>query len=776
MMPPEVSRFGRDGNPELVVGTLQDITERMLAEDALQYRVEFERLITTISTRFINLVPAELDGEINYALQAIGQFTNVDRSYVLIFSDDGTRMDNTHEWCAAGIEPQIQNLQGVAVEDELPWLAGRLRQLEPFHIPSVAALPAEAAAEKEHFQVQGIKSLMSVPMIFGGTPVGFLGFDSVQAERVWSENSITLLRLVGEIFANALERKWAEEERARLLAAERQQRTWAETMREITLALTSQTSHVAVLDEILRQAQRIAPYSAANIALLDGKVLRIVRWRGYGAFGDEDTIANLVQSLSDFPLDAEAVRSQSPLVIHDVQQEPRWLQLDESSWIRSYLSVPICLRDRVLGLLRLDGDAPGTFSPEIAQQLRPLASAAAIAIENARLVEGLEGEVAARTAEIRAEQEKIETILRNVGDAIFTSDMDGRIQYINDAFAKLTGYTAADVLGQEPRMLLRRKMPERDQESFRLALAEGEAWGGEVIMQRKDGRTYDAEITLAPIHDAQGELLGYVSSHRDISQHKNLERARQEFMKNISHGFRTPVTSIKLAANLLLKGLPEERAQHYYQLLGGQADRMHHLIQDIVEMATLDSGQAVRAWEPIVFSAMIDTVLVRFHDRAEAAGLDMLARPVPTDLPVVKGDLGRLTQALGEVVENAVTFAPRHLRRDAVPTAEQLRPEPVEGLRPELVEGVTLAVEAVEDDGRRWVTITVQDTGPGMSPEEQEQIFGRFYRGRLAESGHVPGTGLGLSIAQEILRAHGGRLMVESQLGKGSVFTLWLPA
>jgi signal transduction histidine kinase len=83
-------------------------------------------------------------------------------------------------------------------------------------------------------------------------------------------------------------------------------------------------------------------------------------------------------------------------------------------------------------------------------------------------------------------------------------------------------------------------------------------------------------------------------------------------------------------------------------------------------------------------------------------------------------------------------------------------------------------VSAAEDEGEDWVTISVRDTGPGISAEEQERVFDRFFRGKLAESGHVPGTGLGLSMAQEILRAHGGRITVESQLGEGAAFTLWL--
>jgi len=138
----------------------------------------------------------------------------------------------------------------------------------------------------------------------------------------------------------------------------------------------------------------------------------------------------------------------------------------------------------------------------------------------------------------------------------------------------------------------------------------------------------------------------------------------------------------------------------------------------------------------------------------------------------VRGDQARLTQALSELVENAILFTPA---------------------------GGEVAIEAgvAEAEGERWVTIAVHDTGPGVLPEEQDSIFDRFYRGSVAEAGHIPGTGLGLSIVKEIVQAHGGRVTVESPAarragpspspdnpaqhapaadgpGPGSTFTLWL--
>lgn len=188
-----------------------DITERKHAEERLQHRTDMEKLIAGISTRFINLSPDEIDSGINHTLQTIGEFAGVDRSYMFLFYDSGMKMDNTHEWCAEGIEPQVQNLKGLPVDD-FPWFAQRLRKFENIYIPSVADLPPEAHAETEHFQMQDIKSLIVVPMVSGTSLIGFLGFDSVRTKKTWLEEDVRLLKMVGEIFINALKRKQVEEE------------------------------------------------------------------------------------------------------------------------------------------------------------------------------------------------------------------------------------------------------------------------------------------------------------------------------------------------------------------------------------------------------------------------------------------------------------------------------------------------------------------------------------------------------------------------------------
>ncbi len=191
-------------------GVLSDITERKNAVSALEYRFELEQLITSISTHFINLPSDEIDSGINSALRRIGEFAGVDRSYVFLLRDGGKKMDNTHEWCADGIEPHIQRLKGLST-GAFAWLMSSIKSGKELYVPRVADVPSEAATEKKEWELEGIQSLICVPMLYGGQVTGFAGFDSVRAEKTWADDTIALLKIVGEIFSNAQERKRAEE-------------------------------------------------------------------------------------------------------------------------------------------------------------------------------------------------------------------------------------------------------------------------------------------------------------------------------------------------------------------------------------------------------------------------------------------------------------------------------------------------------------------------------------------------------------------------------------
>lgn len=207
----ELGRGVLAANGELLAleGFITDITDRKQKEQDLLFREAFEALIAQISMRFVELTTAETNQGIDLTLKELGEFTGVDRSYVFQLSADGDLMNNTNEWCAEGISPQKENLQGVDVDD-LPWVMDKVLNGKVFFVPSVADLPSEAGTEKEHWQAQDIQSLMTVPILIAGDVIGLLGFDEIGSEKQWGKNDITLLQTVANILGNAIENQRAE--------------------------------------------------------------------------------------------------------------------------------------------------------------------------------------------------------------------------------------------------------------------------------------------------------------------------------------------------------------------------------------------------------------------------------------------------------------------------------------------------------------------------------------------------------------------------------------
>ena len=179
-------------------------------QDDLDELLGLLELIPGILRDFADLAPDDLDAGIDDALRRIGEFADVDRSYMFLFDADFVLMDNTHEWCASGIEPQIDELQRVPA-DQISWWLPQFVQGNVVYVPSVADLPDDRAEERDLLAPQDIVSLVAVPLLTAGRLMGFIGFDSVREQRAWSDGAIVLLRAVADAICSALMRREAIE-------------------------------------------------------------------------------------------------------------------------------------------------------------------------------------------------------------------------------------------------------------------------------------------------------------------------------------------------------------------------------------------------------------------------------------------------------------------------------------------------------------------------------------------------------------------------------------
>ncbi len=230
--------------PDGLFALMNDITEAEQARKKLNFRDRFENVLISISTDFIKMRGSALNLGINDALLNIGVSIEVDRAYLFQFSDELKIMNNTHEWCATNVQPQIDNHQGLRTDD-YPWWMNRLNRHWVFQIPRISDLPSWAEAERKLFESREIQSLLVVPIVHGNNLIGFLGFDSVNQEKYWSEDIIDLLRVIGDAIGNALVRNGMEKKLIKMYRrAEKEAQINAVLLKEVNHRVKNNLSEI----------------------------------------------------------------------------------------------------------------------------------------------------------------------------------------------------------------------------------------------------------------------------------------------------------------------------------------------------------------------------------------------------------------------------------------------------------------------------------------------------------------------------------------------------
>jgi PAS domain S-box-containing protein len=559
--------------------------------------------------------------------------------------------------------------------------------------------------------------------------------------------------------------------RKRALEAERDQRALAEALRDTATLLNRTLNLDEVLDRIIANVDRVVPHDATNVMLIDPQrdYAYFARCRGYPAV---EVVQARHYPLHGLPNTDHILKTGEPMVIADTYVYPGWVNYPETEWVRSYAGAPIRVQGEIIGFLNLESATPNFFTPVHAERLQAFADQAAIAIRNARLhalsqrhADELEQRVAERTYELERQRNRLQAILDSAAEGIQILDVNQVTEYANPATERISGYAAAEILGQKLRFWQTSFTPSAVMADLRQHLQRGERWQGEVVGRHKDGTLYDIALTVSPLKDTADQIIGYVAMNRDVTRFKELERLKSQFVSRIGHELRTPIANIKLYVDLLERGKPDKR-EDYRQTLRREVERLRRLIDGFLEISQLDADTLPIHLIPIDLNRLIGAITVDQSSIAEQRGLTLVCERA-AKLPPVLADTDLLTQAVGCVVENALDYTPSggHI----TVTTE---------LRQDLPGSSASAVNAVNDGenlrGLSWVTLTVRDTGPGIPAKELPRVFERFFRGEAARSYTVPGAGLNLAICRLIMEKIGGRVTVDSQAGQGAAFTIWL--
>jgi two-component system, NtrC family, sensor histidine kinase KinB len=345
---------------------------------------------------------------------------------------------------------------------------------------------------------------------------------------------------------------------------------------------------------------------------------------------------------------------------------------------------------------------------------------------------------------LRAAQQLAESAIDSLYDPVIVTDVDGRVTRANRA--------AEDVFGRDA-VAVGRPISELGGDTaigaaVSQAIASGRATtsegGASVTRLTTAGAEREYRLRTTPMRGETGTLMGSVTLLEDVTHLREIDRVKSDFVAVASHELRTPLTSLLMGVQLLAEPSTGTLTERQRTLLGiciQDAERLRHLMQELLDVGRLESGRDVMAFAPVNLPAVVETVLAQLRGEAERRGLSLTSQ-VSTTLTPVMADRSRVERVLTNLIDNAI--------------------------RATKAGGVTVRADAAPDHA----TVTVSDTGPGIDPDQMPRLFERFNRGAGAPSG---GAGLGLFIARQIVEAHGGRIWAHSDRGRGAVFSFTLP-
>jgi len=341
-------------------------------------------------------------------------------------------------------------------------------------------------------------------------------------------------------------------------------------------------------------------------------------------------------------------------------------------------------------------------------------------------------ELQARFEALQHERAESEALVNAMVEGVIASDARGRVITANPAARRLLGYPESGPIPDLPQLF--RAKSARDVVDATL--------GGAAVLDRElelDGRAL--LVNSRPLPNGGAVLVLH-----DVSEVRRLEAVRRDFVANVSHELKTPLTSISGYAETLLTDDPDvDTRRQFLRTIIANAQRMQRLVDDQLDLARIESGR----WQPVPglleFAASARDAWAPRAPGASAVGIRFLVQPGP-GAEVVRADPEALRQVLGNLFDNAIRFTP---------------------------EGGSITCWSLAEEG--GVTIGVSDTGAGIPGEHLPRVFERFYRVDPARSREAGGTGLGLAIVKHLVEGHGGRVRAESELGRGTTVRLWLP-
>ena len=642
-----------------------------------------------------------------------------------------------------------------------------------------------------------LQSLLTVPMTLQGRVIGVIEIWRTAEQPPFTRADLDLLTLFANQAAVALEN-------ARLIEWTASERQRVQLLYDVTQALTRSLDPAEIL-------QRAIALTTDSIGAMFGEAFLLERSTGrlrlrVLAGRDPVEIPEIESRLSARQgkgLVGWIAKTRQPALVDDVTTDDRWEEVGGVEGIHTALGAPVLAGNDLLGVIMLFHRDRAAFHDEHLHLLTAIARQVGLALSNAERFQ----QTRRRLAEMSAIQQVGQVINRRL-------EMQPLLEEVVHQVGEVLGYPVVEILlvdGQE--LTVRASRGSKYEVPHRIPLSEGLVGRA----ARTNEPAYAPDIRLDPdyvnaLPDTQAEIVvplrergvvfgvmnvespeagslteddlrllslladqisvaienaalyDHLRQHADeleqtvaertsllaeaLEQARQADRIKSQFVSDVSHELRTPLSNIRLYLDLLTQGKPD-RFSNYVDTLTRETERLMRLIEDLLAISRLDAGATPLTSTPLDLNDLART-LVQDRQRLFAArGLVLQFQPQAA-LPPILADEHMLSQVVANLLTNAMQYTPMGT--------------------------VTISTASMCQDDRTWTTLTVADTGLGIPLEEQPRLFERFFRGANSHTVRAPGTGLGLAICKEILDRHGGKISLESQVGRGSAFTLWLPA
>ena len=360
-------------------------------------------------------------------------------------------------------------------------------------------------------------------------------------------------------------------------------------------------------------------------------------------------------------------------------------------------------------------------------------------------------EIRRQIAEVTAEKEKLDSILRCMMEGVLVLDAKGKVLLMNDEAGKMFHVPPnRDIHGASVAEFSRHPEMRNIIQEVLASDIGTHPFSKEVEI----GNGHWLRINAVGLRRGEQEVLGSILVFHDITQIKRLERIRSDFVANVSHELRTPLTAIRGYIETLLYSPPADvnDSRQFLAIVDRHAERLTRLTEDLLILSDLESGRAQLSLAPVDPAQLIQRVLEIFIDRADKKSVELRRVIAPDTLPI-RGDFDRLQQLFINLVDNAVKYTPSG-GRVTISAATRIR----------------------ADGGTPMIEIAVSDTGSGIPSNDLPRLTERFYRVDKTRSRELGGTGLGLAIVKHIVQAHQGELKIASEVQKGTTVRVLLPS